>query len=379
MLMAGAGLLLHSFWNLNRVDPGFNPKNVLVSGLWLPVPNDPTQARYGKPAQRAALVRELMRQVRAMPGVEFAAIGNGNNIPLVGSNRSPFRPEGYAGSQEEQPVAQIMAVSGDFFRVLETRLVRGRVFTEADEGGNPVAVIDETTVKRVWPNQDPLGKRLQVGPGGPLATVVGVVGNLKTESFEAQDAPHIYFSIYQRSGPAMAIYLRTTQDPASLGETLRRQVRKVDPDLPLFGIQTMETVVARSLAQRRFQLQAIGAFALVALLLAGIGIYGVTAFWVNQRTPEIGIRIALGAGAGDVIRMVVGQGLSLTLWGLAAGLAGALPLAYLLRTLLFGAAPFDPLTFGGISLLLAGAAILACYIPARRATRVDPVVALRAE
>ncbi|HLK68624.1 MAG TPA: ABC transporter permease [Bryobacteraceae bacterium] len=379
MLMVGAGLLLHSFWNLMQVDPGFNPKKVLVAGLWLPVPNDPSQARYGKPAERAALVREVLRLVREIPGVESAAIGNGTSIPLVGSNSRPFTPEGYTGTQGEQLVAEVTSVSTDFFQVLQTRLARGRVFNDADDGRNLVAIVDETAVKRAWPNQDPIGRKVLVGPGGPLSTIVGVVANIKTDSFEATDAPHIYFPIYQRSGPAMAIYLRTGQDPATLGEALRRQVRKVDPDLPLFGIRTMEEVVARSLAQRRFQLQTIGAFAAVALLLAGIGIYGVTAFWVNQRTAEIGIRIALGANDMNVIGMVVRQGLSLTFWGVVAGLAGAIPLSLLLRTLLFGTTPFDPLTFGGISILLSAAAIFACVIPARRATRVDPVVALRSE
>ncbi len=379
MLMVVAGLLLHSFWNLNRVDPGFNPKNVLVAGLWLPVPNDPAQSRYGKPAERQALVREILRHVRALPGVEWAAVGNGTAIPLMGSNSAEFHPEGFTGNAGEQPIAEVTSVSSDFFRVLETRLVRGRVFNETDDSGNRVTVVDEATVQRAWPNQDPIGKRLAVGPGGPLATVVGVVENVKTSSFAAPNSPHIYFSIYQRSGPAMAIYLRTGQNPGGLAEAVRREVRNVDADLPVFGIRTMEEVVSRSLAERRFQLQAIGAFALVALLLAAIGIYGVMAFWVSQRTPEIGIRIALGAAGSDVIGMVLRQGLSLTLWGVAAGLAGALPLSRLLRTLLFGTAPFDPLTFGGISILLAVAALLACFIPARRATRVDPVVALRAE
>jgi putative ABC transport system permease protein len=297
----------------------------------------------------------------------------------MGSNSAAFTPEGFTGTPGEKPVAEVMSVSSDFFQVLQTPVMRGRVFNEADNGRNPVVVVDQNTVQRIWPNQNPIGKRILVGAGGPMSTVVGVVGNIKTDSFDAPDALHIYIPIYQRTGPAMAIFLRTGQEPGVLGDVLRRQVRKVDPDLPLFGIRSMEEVVARSLAQRRFQLEAIGAFAVVALLLAAIGIYGVTAFWVSQRTPEIGIRIALGAGATEVIGMVLRQGLSLTLWGVAAGLAGALPLARLLRSLLFDTTPFDPLTFGGIAIVLTACALLACYIPARRATRVDPMVALRAE
>lgn len=379
MLMVGAGLLLHSFWNLNRVDPGFNPKNVLVANLWLPVPNDPKQFRYRENPARRALIREVIRQVHTLPGVEWAAIGDGRSIPLAGSNASSYHPEGFTGTPGDQPIGQITTVSPEFFRVLGTRLVRGRVFTESDESDDLVVVIDEATAHRTWPNQDPIGKRLAVGQAPPWATVIGVVGNLKTVGFEKPDAPHIYFSIYQRSNVALSIFLRTGMDPGSLSEALRRRVRNADPDLPVFGIRSMEDVVSQSLAQRRFQLQVIGAFALVALLLAAMGIYGVTAFWVSQRIHEIGIRIALGADGSSVVGMVVRQGLYLTMWGVGAGLAGALPLARVLRSLLFGTTTFDPVTFVGISLLLAAAALVASYIPARRATQVDPVVALRAE
>jgi predicted permease len=270
-------------------------------------------------------------------------------------------------------------VSPAFFRALGVKLVKGREFTETDDGSNPVAIVDETLARRTWPDQDPVGKRIGTGAPVQWATVVGVVGALKGSTFEAPDAPHLYFPVYARSNVALTVYLRTAGDPANIAEPLRRAVQSVDPDLPVFGVRTMEQVVERALAQRRFQLQMIGAFAAVALLLAALGIYGVTAFWVHQRRQEIGIRIALGASGGTVIGMVLKQGLALTLWGMVGGLAAAVPLARVLRTLLFGTGAFDAVTFAAIGLLLLTAAAAACYLPARRASRVDPIDALRAE
>jgi len=377
MLMVGAGLLLHSFWNLRHIDPGFDPNHLLVANIWLPAPNDPAAGVYRNPARRQAFVREVLHRVQALPGVEVAAMGAGDSTPLTGFNLLPFQPEGYTPAGGEQPVAEAALVSPDFFHALRVKVVRGRVFTDADDGRNPRVIVDELLASRYWPKQDALGKRILLGNSS--AEVVGVVANIKSDTFEKPDGPHLYFSIYQRSGLAMTIFLRTGGSPLGLGESVRRAVESVDRDLPVFGIRTMEEVVARSLAQRRFQLEMVGAFAIVALLLAMMGIYGVTAFWVGQRTQEIGTRIALGAGGGNVIGMVLKQGMALTAWGLAAGLAGAIPLARLLRSLLFGTGPFDIVTFAGITVVLMAATLVACYFPARRATRVDPVVALRAE
>jgi putative ABC transport system permease protein len=380
VLMAGAGLLLHSFWNLMRVDPGFDPKRVITASLWLPVPNDPALFKYGNPNTRNAFMREVLRRAQTLPGVEAAAIGVGSATPLGGFNKVTFVPEGTNPAPGEQPVAEGTSVTPDFFRALGIRLVKGRVFTDADEGQkNPVAVVDETLARKVWPGQDPIGKRVGVGRGPVWMTVVGVVGAVKGGSLEEADVQHLYSPAFQRSGLAMTVFLRTAGNAAGLSESLRREVQAVDPELPVFGVRTMEEVVARSLAQRRFQLQMIGAFAAVALLLAALGIYGVTAFWVNQRMQEIGIRLALGAGGGDVVRMVLRQGLALTGWGIAAGIAGAAPLGSVLRSLLFGTTVLDPLTFAAVAALLLGTAALACYLPARRATRVDPMRALRAE
>ena len=304
-------------------------------------------------------------------------MGAANSTPLTGFNPVTFQPEGYNLSAGEQPLAQSASVSSDFFRTLGVKLVRGRAFTETDDGRNLAVVVDEALAARYWPNQEALGKRMRLGQ--QMAEVVGVVGNIKSDTFEKPDGPHLYFSIYQRSGLALTVFARTWSNPLGVGEAVRREVQGVDKDLPVFGIRTMEQVVARSLAQRRFQLEMVGAFAAVALLLAMMGIYGVTAFWVGQRTQEIGIRIALGAGGNDVIRMVLKQGMALTLWGILAGLAGAIPLARLLRSLLFGTGRFDVATFGAITALLLASAMIACYLPALRATRVDPVIALRAE
>jgi len=380
MLLVGAGLLIHSFWNLNHVDPGFNPQNVLVTNVWLPAPNNPAQSPYSKPAGRTVLIREVLRRARMLPGVDSVAIAGGNSVPLVGWNSATFQAEGYAETASSLPVAETATVSPDFFRVLGAPLHRGRFLGEADDKpDHPSALVDESLVRRIWPGQDPVGRRIRVGASSVFYTIVGVVGDLKTDAFEAPGGPHVYLSIYERSGMTLSVLMRTQSAPERLGEALQHEIQAADADLPVFGVRTMNEIVARSLAQRRFQLQTVGAFALVALLLAAMGIYGVTAFWVGQRTSEIGIRIALGAPAPNVIRMVLRQGLILTLWGVVAGLAAALPMTRLLRSLLFGTTPTDPLTFAAVALAVSVAALLACYIPAVRATRVDPAVALHTE
>jgi putative ABC transport system permease protein len=379
ILMFAAGLLLHSFWNLTRLDPGFEPKRAVVANLWLPRPNDTAQFKYGNAAVRRAFMREVLRRARTIPGVEAAAFGIGSSTPMMGFNKGQFLPEGSNAPPGERPIAQNTSVTPEFFRALGIRLLEGRVFTETDEGENLVAVVDETLARRIWPGQSAVGKRIGFGAAPQWATIVGVVGTIKSAGLEAPDAPHLYISAYQRSGIAMTVFVRTAGGAAGTVEALRREVQAVDPDLPVFGARTMEEVVAQSFAQRRFQLQMIGAFAGVALLLAALGIYGVTAYWVSQRTQEIGIRIALGAGGGTVIRMVLRQGMLLTAWGIAVGIACALPFGRLLRSLLFGAEFFDPATFAGVAALLAATALAACYLPARRATRVDPMRALRSE
>jgi putative ABC transport system permease protein len=384
VLLIGAGLLLRSFFHLLKVNPGFDSNHVLVARIWLPVPNNPDLDPYRAPGKRPAFVREVLGKLRSIPGVQYAAIGGGNGVPLIGPhNKNTFTIEERADEGSNLPLAQIDNVSPDYFRVLGVPLIKGRFFADTeDEKGQRVAIIDETMAARYWPNSDPIDKRLKFGgraSQAPWMTVVGVVGKIKTEGFDQADQPRVYVSSLQGAGYALAVYLKTTPNPESLSQPLLQQVQSVDPNLPVFGIQKLEDVVSTSLANRRFAVQMIGLFGCVALLLAGIGIYGVMSYMVTQRTHEIGIRLALGVQARDVLNMVVRQGLTLAVIGVGIGLIGAFALTRLMSSLLFGVSATDPLTFALIAVLLTGVALLACYLPARRATKVDPLVALRYE
>ena len=392
-LMIGAGLLARSFWRLLQVDPGFDPRNVVMARIWLPVPNNPDLDPYRPPGKRAAFVREVLRRTSALPGVRYAAVGGGNGVPLIGPhNANAFTIESQAESDSNPPRAQVSAVSPDYFRVLGAPLARGRFFAASDEDQAPrVALIDEAMASRYWPNEDPVGRRIKFGPRGsnaPWMTIAGVVGNIKTDGLDQPDQPHVYLPILQNPGYAMAVYLRAEADVAGraglaglagLTQALRREVQAVDPDLPVFGERAMEDLISASLAQRRFAAQLISLFGALALLLSGIGIYGVMAWSVSQRTREIGIRLALGANTRAILRWILGQGMRLTLVGVTVGLLGAFAMTRLLRGLLFDIAPTDPLTYVCVAALLAVVALLACYVPARRATKVDPMVALRCE
>jgi predicted permease len=384
MLMIAAGLLLRSFGRLMEVNPGFNSSNVLLARIWLPVPNDPEKDPYRPPAKRAQFVKEVLRRTSTLPGVQYAAVGGGGGVPLMDQNKpGVFTIEDQPATDANLPRTKFSSVSADYFRVLGTPLVSGRFFAPGDDQEAPkVALIDEALAHRFFPNIDPIGRHVKPGPRdskAPWLTIAGVVGNIKTDGFDQPDQPHLYLPILQSPGYAMAVYVRTEGNPAGLTQALREQVQAVDPNLPLFGERTMEDLVSASLGQRRFAMQVVGLFGVLALFLAGIGIYGVMAYSVTQRTREIGIRLALGASTGNILRWLLQQGMRLTLIGVGVGLLGALALTRLLRGLLFGIAPTDLLTYGGLTLLLAGVALLACYIPARRATKVDPLVALRYE
>jgi putative ABC transport system permease protein len=294
-----------------------------------------------------------------------------------------FTIQDQATTDANLPRTKFSSVSPDYFRVLGTPLVRGRFFGAGDdEQAPPVALVDQALVQRYFANTDPIGKQIKPGTResqAPWFTITGIVGNIKTDGFDQPDQPHIYIPILQNPGYAMAVYVRTEGNPAGLTQAIRQQVQAVDPNLPLFGERTMEDLVSASLAQRRFAMQVVGLFGVLALLLAGIGIYGVMAYSVTQRTREIGIRMALGATTGSICRWLLQQGMRLTLIGVGVGLVGALALTRLLRGLLFGIGPTDVATYVGLTALLAAVALLACYIPARRATKVDPLVALRYE
>ena len=384
ILMIAAGLLLRSFGRLLEVNPGFNPENVLLARVWLPVPNNPELDPYRDPLKRAGFIKELLQRVSAIPGVRNAAISSGNAVPLVGPpNSGGFTIEGDAATNTAIPTAQIALVSPDYFRTIGTPLKRGRFFTDADDRQAPqVVLIDEALVARYFNNRDPLGARIKRGgpsSNAPWMTIAGIVGNIKTDGFDRPDQPHLYHPIFQNPAYAMAIYLRTDVAVSTVTQSLREQVRTLDRDLPVFGERTMTQVAAESMSRRRFAMQLVGLFGILALLLAAVGIYGVIAYSVTQRTREIGIRVALGASKSAILRWVLKQGLMLTIAGVVVGLVGALVLTRLLRSLLFGIGPTDILTYGVLAALLTVVALIACYVPARRATKVDPLVALRYE
>jgi predicted permease len=384
ILLVGAGLLLRSFWRMLEVRPGFNPHGVVTAQIWMPVPNDPSTDPYRPPDKRAAFLREAVRRVSAIPGVEGVAIGGSNSLPM-GSARNgfPFVIEGRPADSERSPVAEFAGISPDYFEILGTPLMQGRVFLDSDEPkSQPVAIIDQTLANRYWPGENPLGKHIQLfqaNPQNPWITIVGVVGDMKSDGFDAPTAPHIYLPAFQGPPYASVLFLRTHANPGTLGDQIRAAVQSIDSSLPLFGVRTMDEVISRSMAERRFALEILAIFAGVALLLAAIGIYGVMSYTFSRRIHEIGIRVALGAQRIDILRMALGEGMRLVVLGLVAGLIGAVALTRFLRSLLFSVTSTDPLVFASIAVLLAAVALFACYIPARRATRVDPLVALREE
>lgn len=380
LLLVGGGLLSRSLWSLLGVNPGFNPKGVTVASLWLAPPGDPTERRYETPEARAALVRKVLDQVRAVPGVEAAAMGSGNSIPLVGSGTTPFVLD-RSTQPGEMLAAQLTSVTPDYFRVMQTPLLAGRVFSEADDGRNPIALIDQPLAHSLFNAADPIGRRIGLGPENQRQwrVIVGVVGGVKTRSLDAPETPHIYVPLYDRSSYGMSVLLRSGLRSETLLEPLRRAVRSVDPDQPVFGVRPLEEVLARTLAERRFAWTVICAFALLVLGFACIGVYGLTAFAVEQRTREIGLRIALGASSRQILRIVLRQGLSLAAIGILAGAAGAAGLTRFLRGFLYGTAASDPGTYIGVAALLGVTALLACYVPARRAARLNPIEALRSE
>ena len=385
ILLVGAGLLLRSFWRLLEVRPGFSPHGILTAQIWMPVPNNPQTDPYRPPEKRAAFLREVVRRVASIPGVEGVAIGGTNSLPMGGGrNGFPFVIEGRPDDAKYAPVAEFAAVSPNYFDILKTPVISGRVFSDEDQPNSQrVAIIDQTLANRYWPGQDPLGQHISFnGPPtaqNPWVTIVGVVGDMKSDGFDAPLAPHIYLPVFQGPPYASVLFLKTNGNPGALSDQIRSEVQSIDSNLPLFSVRTMDEVIARSMAQRRFALEILAVFAGVALLLAAIGIYGVMSYAFSRRVHELGIRIALGAQRVDILRMALSEGMRLVLFGLIAGVVGAMILTRFLRTLLFNVTATDPLVFVSIATLLAAVALLACYIPARRATRVDPLVALRGD
>jgi predicted permease len=390
VLMIAATLLLRSFWDLLNVRLGFNPQNVITVRTRLPEPNDPKADPYRTPAQQAAFLREVLRRSRTLPGVEEVAIGDTASVPLdeslrdlkmIAEGQFLFTIDGGAPQSDEASVAERSSVTPDYFRVLEIPLLRGRLFNDSDSDKAPqVAVINEAFAEKYWPNQDPVGKRFRRNRAdAPWITVVGIIANARTESLAQASVPKIYLNFYQTGGNRLVIFLRGHLDTGEIPMEVRERVQSVDPTLPVADGQTLIETVFASLAERRFSMEMVGLFGLTALLLAGLGIYGVISYMVSERTNEIGIRIALGAEGKSILQMVLLQGMRLAIAGAALGLVGALIVSQLMAGLLYGVRPTDPLTFGGVTGLLVAVAVLACYMPARRAVRVDPLIALRHE
>ncbi len=374
MLLVGAGLLIRSFIRLQRVDPGFNPRNVLTAVVTLP------QAVYPERNQIAPFYSQLLDRVRTLPGVQSAAAVS--SLPLAGSDSDAgFVIEGRPAPQPNQePVAWYSSVSHDYFRTVGMRLIAGREFTERDHENSPrVVIISEATARRYFPNEDPIGKRIGNGRPDGWREIVGVTADVKHFGLNQDARASMFFPHSQQPARLMFIVARTAAEPLSLSSALRGAVVAMDKNLAVSNIRAMEEITAQSIGQERFTLLLLGLFSALALLLAVAGIYGVMSYAVAQRTHEIGVRMALGAQTGDVLKLVVTQGMVLVLAGVGIGLALALAMTRFIRGLLFGMSATDPMTFAGVAALLALVALVACYVPARRASKVDPKVALRCE
>ncbi|HXQ70399.1 MAG TPA: ABC transporter permease [Pyrinomonadaceae bacterium] len=376
VLLVGAGLFFRSFITLFKTDPGFNPDSVLTMNLILP------STKYKEEPQTVAFYNDLVQRVKAKPGVQSAAAVN--YLPLGGSNSS----DAYLIEGEAEPapgnenIGRYRTCTPDYFTTMQIPIVRGRAFTEQDKAGAPlVIIVNETLARKHWPGQDAIGKRIRFDAPldkAPWMEVVGVIKDVKHE-LTLEVTPEYYLPHAQDVWRSMVVVARTTVDPASLAGSIRQDVWAIDKDQPVFDVRTMEEVRSLSVGLQQFNSVMIGIFAGVALLLAAIGIYGVMAFAVTQRTREIGIRMALGACKTDVLRLIVVNGMRLAFIGLAIGLIASWALTRFIAGLLFGVEPTDPLTFSVVSTCLLSAAFLACYLPARRATKVDPLEALRYE
>jgi predicted permease len=377
VLLIGAGLLIRSFAHLQNVAPGFNPKNVLTFELTM------TGKKYGDPPAILNAYRQFWQRLQNLPGV--TAAGGITSLPLSEAFAwTPITIEGRTPTAGEKFInADARVMSGHYFQAMEIPLRRGRFFDEHDVAASPrVVIIDERFAREYWPNEDPIGKRFHMvesAAADPWLRVVGVVGRVKNESLDSDPRIAFYLAQTQYPSRALTVIVRGSGNPAALTSAVKSELRRLDPDLPMYYVRTMAERVDESLARRRFSMLLLGLFAGLAFALATIGIYGVMAFLVSQGTREIGIRMALGATQRDILSLVVRQGMTLVLLGLAIGLTGAFALTRLMRSLLFGVSAADPFTFVGISALLAGVALIASYIPARRAARINPMISLRCE
>jgi putative ABC transport system permease protein len=374
VLLAGAGLLVRSWWHVNNVDPGFRPERVLVMELSAP-------PAFSIAAQRTGLYHRVLEEIRAVPGVENAGMIGDLFIGNAREQIVTVERDDATVSERLQFVGD--EVSADFFKAVGTPLLRGRFFSIADgPDAPPAAIINEAMARRSWPGRNPVGKRFKLGlrdSNRPWYTVVGVVGDMRRQGLEREPFPQMFVSLAQSPPPRnVDLFIRTSSnDPLAMALSLRAAVRRVEKNAPVYGVAPLEQQFGIFLAQRRFQTELLTGFSIVALLMAAVGIYGLIQYSIATRTHEIGIRMAVGAEAGEIFRMILGEGLKLSLTGLMLGLIGALCLGQAGSSLLFGVTATDPLTFITVSLLLIGVAVAACYFPARRAMKIEPVIALR--
>ncbi|MGB7666575.1 MAG: FtsX-like permease family protein, partial [Candidatus Acidiferrales bacterium] len=380
VLLVGAGLLVRSFAKLLDTNPGFRPEHVLTMSVPLPA------RAYSRAAQIREFYQQALERISALPGVKSEGISN--DLPLNGTITDAVKVEGSTGST---PATRVSWVLGDYFRTMGIPVLRGRAFSPEDRQGTQlVAVVSDGAAKALWPGQDAIGKRFTGAGQRNLLTVVGIVGDVSDSTLDAKPLPHVYAPYLQVTDAqmedtvmnvarSMNIAVRTTGDPEALTSAVTGQIHGLDPDLAIAQIRTMDQDMEVSVAGPKFNTFLLGIFSLAALFLAAIGIYGVLAYTVAQQTHEIGIRMALGAQPRDVMRLVLVQGTRVALVGIAIGLLAAFGLTRLMASLLYGVSASDPLTFAAVSGVLFVVALLACYIPARRAVKVDPIVALRYE
>jgi putative ABC transport system permease protein len=377
VLLASAGLLAKSFLRLQNVPPGFDTTNVATARIALP------DATYGKPEQAARFYQNLMERISQLPSVRGASAVWW--LPLSGSEVTfNFDIEERPLPTAQQPLAQVNAVTPDYFNTVGVRVIQGRSITMRDDINAPmVCLVSQEFVREFFPNENPIGKRItpagSVSGKPPVREIVGVVNDMHLVSLSTKPKPQIYVPHQQFAIQGMSLVVRTQTDPHALINTLRSTVAGLDKDVPLFRPRTLSEYASQSISQPRFNAMLVALFALIALLLAAAGIFGLTSYSVTQRTQEIGIRMALGAQRGDVLRLILGQGMRLLGIGIICGFLGVLGLGHLLQSLLFGIGAHDLTTMVGVAVILSLVALLACWVPARRAARVDPVIALRSE
>ncbi len=377
VLLAGAGLLIRSFWRLEDVDPGFQAQNVLTLRLSLP------EARYGDPVKIRNFYRELVRRVRELPGVQAAGAISALPLSGQGSSGTTTIDTEAVPPDRRTPEADMRPITPGFFQAMRIDLLRGRYFEEQDsETANPVAIIDESMASTFWPNEDPIGKRLHRGGGkstAPWMAIVGVVRHVRFRTLESASRVQVYWPEAQNPWPNLSLAIRAGSNPRGLVSAIEHQVQAIDPEEPVYAVRMMDELLARSLAQRRLSMLLLSLFAGLALILAAVGIYGVISYSVEQRTRELGIRMALGAGRTQVLGMILGHSLRLILAGVVLGLAGSLALTRLMSGLLFNVTASDPSTFAIVAGILLAVGLVAGYLPAHRATLINPVGALRQE